>query len=64
MKKLLAVAVASFSIGFFASPSERTAEAYPGMMCVDSSICGRCEVCVKDSPASATGKCAKIAGCN
>lgn len=64
MKKLLALAALSFVLGFFASPSEQTAEAYPGMMCFNSGGCGHCEVCVKKNEIDPAGTCMKISGCS
>jgi hypothetical protein len=62
MKKLVAIIVLS-AIALVTLPSKRTAEAFPGMMCFSSGGCGRCEVCVKDTPTSPSGTCHVIQGC-
>lgn len=56
-------AVVLFALIWLACATESQAEAYPGMLCYDSSGCSRCEVCVKPSPYAASGHCMVIAGC-
>jgi hypothetical protein len=61
MKKYILFAFIGFGIGYLTAPSA-PAQAFPGEVCISSSYCGRCEVCVSDS-GFGPGHCVKLAGC-
>lgn len=61
MKKTMLLCALAAVVGYFFPRSP--ARAYDGMMCINTSVCSKCEVCVKDKATDATGKCRAVAGC-
>jgi len=63
MKTAIRVAALAALLAIGLVAGLRSASAYPGGYCLNSSGCGRCEVCVKQQPTDPSGTCMKIAGC-
>jgi hypothetical protein len=61
MKSAIVAAVAIALLTVLAST--RKAQAYPGQMCMNTSTCGHCEICIKEHSYDPTGKCLPVAGC-
>lgn len=63
MKTAIRVAALAALLAIGLVAGVRSASAYPGQYCLNSSSCQRCEMCIKDNPNAPSGTCMKIAGC-